>query len=84
MVLRGLEPHMVPASCEQCGKVDLLEENEEIWEMLISFPGVIRSDMGGLSVDYQSAIYVMERMGINDTGCLQKLEAIVRGYRVKR
>jgi len=61
-----------------------MEENAEAWEFFARFPGVIRSDLSGLSVDYQAAVHVMGELGIGETlPILRKLEAIARGLRGK-
>jgi len=82
-VLRELDPGRVPASCEQCGKVELMEENEEVWSLFLRFPSIVRSDgFGGISLDHRAATYVAERETDCDIiECLEKFESIVKGLR---
>jgi hypothetical protein len=81
-VLRALDPARVPASCEQCGKIDLRTDNEEVWEFFCLYPGVMRFEniAARMTVDYSSVIAISDRIGLNPVDIIEGLEAIARGY----
>lgn len=80
-VVRELEPGLVPTSCEECEPVDLMEENEEAWELACKFPGIIKSDLTGVRADYGSALEILSELRISRrTAMLRKLDAIAAGY----
>ena len=66
--------------------VELAEENQDAWEFLCCFPGVLTAN--GMSpvlrVDYGSVREMAAETGIQDKAALiVKLEAIARGYNSK-
>jgi len=68
----------VPASCAECGKVELLPENEDAIELVMRFPSLIKQD----GVDLRSAITILDELGYESKAeMLEKLEAIFRGIR---
>lgn len=70
----------MPASCEACGLVDLLPENYEVWGLYNTYPGLIRHGMDGSTVDYQSAMRIIDEEGYSEPlVMLRKLEAIRQG-----
>jgi len=80
--MRQLDPSKVPADCEQCGKVEIGEGNLDVWEMLMQFPGILKSEISGITVNYSAAIFILEKARIeNPLEYLQKFEALARGYR---
>ncbi len=73
----------MPASCEQCGKTELLEENREAWEFVCTFPGVLTSSgfSAVLRVDYGAVREIAAELKIsNISELLIKLEAVASGY----
>ena len=81
--MRELEPTRVPISCERCGKVDLLPENEDVWEFICTFPGVMTTTgmSSILRVDYGAVREIAGELGImNKAELIMKLEAVGRGY----
>ncbi|MFZ5774024.1 MAG: hypothetical protein ACOY3Z_00870 [Thermodesulfobacteriota bacterium] len=70
----------MPASCEACGKEDLLPENYEAWGFYQDWPGLIRQGMDGTWVDYTSALSIIDEEAYPEpTMMLRKLEAIRQG-----
>lgn len=69
----------MPASCEACGRADLLPENAEAWELLCAYPSVI-DRRGAPRVDYPAAAWVLKAEHIADRpGTMRKFEAFVNG-----
>lgn len=86
-MIRDLDPARVPSSCERCGKVELLPDNEEAWEFVCMFPGVLTAN--GMSpmlrVDYSAVQALAVGASAEETaGLIIRLEAIARGYNRKR
>lgn len=77
-----MEPARLPSSCERCGKVDLLPENEEVWEFICAYPGVIATNgmSPTLRVDYAAVREIAQELGITPLAELYRLlGAVARG-----
>jgi len=79
--IKVLEPSKVPGSCEQCGKVDLLPENFEAWELITDYCSMIETDFRGKArVDYMAASWVLDKEFILDKpAVMRKFEAFCNG-----
>ena len=70
----------MPASCEACGPVELWPENYEAWELINQYPGLIKQGMDGSSIDYQTALRIIDAEAYSPPLLmLRKLEAIRQG-----
>ncbi|MDF1592588.1 MAG: hypothetical protein P1P89_13820 [Desulfobacterales bacterium] len=72
----------MPASCEQCQPAELLPGNEDLWMILLRFPGIIQTCpfSGRLSVNYPAAGTVAAAAGIlNTLDFYEALEVICKG-----
>ena len=80
--VRQLDPSRVPASCEQCGKTEFDENNNEAWALFDEFPGLIVSGMNGWQVNYNAFFKITERLYFTrdeQLPMLRKFEAIRKG-----
>ena len=80
-----LAPEKVPASCEACGKTELLQENLAAWDLYQRFPSMLQVDAGGrVRVDFSAARHVFDLLQIHpDIETFEKLESIARGINQK-
>lgn len=60
--------------------MELLPENHEAWELYTTYPGLIKHGMDGSTVDYQSALRIIDEEAYAEPLVqLRKLEAIRQG-----
>jgi len=72
----------VPASCEACGKCDLLPANETVISLLDRFPSLIAHDAmtGRRRTDLASARWIAGQVGEADPlFFIEQIEAVCRG-----